>query len=603
MKKINFEAGIQVSPAKVNEDNTITPAVYEGNTPLSPFVLNTLQDNIEKELSTTKTTEESEALTITDCAGVNGKLDIKSGKSEQETSTQGKNKFDSSKCDYSTDILNASFTLDNTNKITIKSSGTWARISCKVSNLKPNTQYTISSDITNDSGDACGFYTDTKSSLSNSNSFKSKLTLTTDSEGTFYVILFSNWSANASSGIVVFDNIQLEEGDTATPFEVFIPNMPSPDYPSPIRNVGDNINLLNITNDYTGTNNGITFSYDSATQTFKCKGTLTSTNFYARINISDFGFDFDTNKKYTMSIDRKIPANLQLRSSSGDNGTITCLDNGNKSVQLLNSEPTGFMLYVNNAANGTIYDFEFKVKIEEGLTTPYTPYNCGSVDLKVENEDKTQSKIVSFPFTKGQLLHKGDYLAEDGIHQVRGTLVLDGTETGWNWADLGGSGIENSTTTSISISNMKIGNFLEGVCSHFKVETLKVINTLRLGANNNEIYFYLDGSKFNSLDTWKSYLAEQYANGTPVIVEYELAEEIVIPYTEEQEEAYYQLQHLLMYEGYTSIECIDEIKPDIQVTYSYNNEINTSYGKKIDSLEERIRQLEKKLISQSEVVE
>lgn len=56
MKKINFEAGTQISPAKVNEDNTITPAVYEGNTPLSPFVLNTLQDNIEKEFQVDKTT-------------------------------------------------------------------------------------------------------------------------------------------------------------------------------------------------------------------------------------------------------------------------------------------------------------------------------------------------------------------------------------------------------------------------------------------------------------------------------------------------------------------------------------------------------------------
>ena len=50
MEKINFEEGTQVSPAKVMIDNIeheVTPAVWKGNTPLSPFVLNKMQANIE----------------------------------------------------------------------------------------------------------------------------------------------------------------------------------------------------------------------------------------------------------------------------------------------------------------------------------------------------------------------------------------------------------------------------------------------------------------------------------------------------------------------------------------------------------------------------
>ena len=57
MKKINFEAGTQVSPAKVtidNVDHEVTPAVWEGNTPLSTFVLNKMQDNIEEDINTIK---------------------------------------------------------------------------------------------------------------------------------------------------------------------------------------------------------------------------------------------------------------------------------------------------------------------------------------------------------------------------------------------------------------------------------------------------------------------------------------------------------------------------------------------------------------------
>lgn len=54
MEKINFEAGTQVSPAKVtidNVDHEVTPAEWEGNTPLSPFVLNKMQSNIENAIS------------------------------------------------------------------------------------------------------------------------------------------------------------------------------------------------------------------------------------------------------------------------------------------------------------------------------------------------------------------------------------------------------------------------------------------------------------------------------------------------------------------------------------------------------------------------
>lgn len=50
MDKINFEAGTIVTPAKVtinNVDYEVTPVVMQGNTPLSPTLLNQMQLNIE----------------------------------------------------------------------------------------------------------------------------------------------------------------------------------------------------------------------------------------------------------------------------------------------------------------------------------------------------------------------------------------------------------------------------------------------------------------------------------------------------------------------------------------------------------------------------
>lgn len=54
MKKIEFEEGQLVTPGYVEIDGKtylITEAVYEGDTPLSPFMLNNLQDNTEEAIN------------------------------------------------------------------------------------------------------------------------------------------------------------------------------------------------------------------------------------------------------------------------------------------------------------------------------------------------------------------------------------------------------------------------------------------------------------------------------------------------------------------------------------------------------------------------
>lgn len=44
---VNWEDGVLVTPASVNEDGTITPAVYSGNTPLSAYNLNKMQSDLQ----------------------------------------------------------------------------------------------------------------------------------------------------------------------------------------------------------------------------------------------------------------------------------------------------------------------------------------------------------------------------------------------------------------------------------------------------------------------------------------------------------------------------------------------------------------------------
>ena len=263
--------------------------------------------------------------------------------------------------------------------------------------------------------------------------------------------------------------------------------------------------------------------------------------------------------------------------------------NTSKKQEILNLQQDSYMAVSILISTGTtVNNLELTPQLENGnVATEIIPH---------------QEQNTIFPLVEGQVLHEGDYLAEDGIHQVRKQIRVD-VSIFTSLATANGLLILSSAGAGIIWDYKNIS----GVCSHFINANNENItangsaeNTLldgqynfRAGSSKDRIYF--KNSLFATMEDWRNFF-----NNNEVFLEYE-AEEIVIPYTEEQKEAYYQLQHLLMYEGYTTIECIDEIKPDIQVEYSYNNEINTTYGKKIDTLEARIRQLEKMITSQSEV--
>ena len=54
MIKTNWQKGTLVEPARVLSDGTIQPAQYEGATPLSPEMLNQMEDNIESAILETE---------------------------------------------------------------------------------------------------------------------------------------------------------------------------------------------------------------------------------------------------------------------------------------------------------------------------------------------------------------------------------------------------------------------------------------------------------------------------------------------------------------------------------------------------------------------
>lgn len=190
----------------------------------------------------------------------------------------------------------------------------------------------------------------------------------------------------------------------------------------------------------------------------------------------------------------------------------------------------------------------------------------------VREVPKSQVQTIIFPLAEGQKLYAGSYLAEDGIHNVRKQVVLDGSDDeGWNHN--GGSMSYNVSAFTANISNLisientdtKVRVMCNKTIGLSASEALKLqkYNVIAV-ITNKRIYLCVQRSSFStSSSTLKTWL-----QSNPITVEYELAEEEIIPYTDEQQAAYNQLQNLNLYEGINNFSFESSLYPISTLTYN-----------------------------------
>ena len=386
--------------------------------------------------------------------------------------------------------------------------------------LKPNTKYTISSN--------CPAST-TANIYANSNSSNSAVyinknqTIQSDENGYFYILVRFNADASDNSTFNLYEKvlngtyyIQLEEGTVATPYV--------PYNSLAVKVTGKNlfdksVAVLGYINDANGNLLSSTTRYASDYIEIK-----PNTNYYITIQTSgNWGAWYDENKAYI----------------SGITGYGTKVSPAKaKYIRLT---------IINSTSLETM-------QLEEGSTaTDYEPY---------------KSQVVTFPLGEEKLM-EGSYLADDGVHNVRGQIILDGTESGY---DVYGrnSGLKLSNSTLIKGKTYNDTDVPEVLCNYLikqkraSIFTGAVDNSISI--NNNEIFFRLTNIA-TTVAELKTYLAEQYANGTPLIIEYELATEEIVPYTAEQQEAWNKIESMKLYDGVNHIESTSEI--DIKYNYIY----------------------------------
>ena len=323
--------------------------------------------------------------------------------------------------------------------------------------------------------------------------------------------------------------------------------------------------------DFNTSKNGITVSCTNGK--IKISGTATaSTTIFIKDYLNLDYINRFIGKTVTFSIAERITPldyKFSIQFVTSNNGYYMQLQNRPSVTRVLDAELLNFTIVV---SNGNTVDVEFHLQLEEGSeATEYEPYgampsperpseirNVGdnrNINIKI-SDNLTQEQTISFPLKKGQVLHKGDYLADDGVHNNWEKRIFNGTEA---WKTSGSAPNQNETKRfALDYDSELTNNTLNPMCENLKVDTPSHIWTVdaeAIGQSSGDIVMRLKKSRASTVEELKSYLAEN-----PITIYLE-RKETVEPYSPEQQQAYNELMSMTSYENTTHIFSEDEISP------------------------------------------
>lgn len=210
----------------------------------------------------------------------------------------------------------------------------------------------------------------------------------------------------------------------------------------------------------------------------------------------------------------------------------------------------------------------------------------------IEHEQQT----ITFPLQKNQKMYESSRTEDDGIHHKRKQREFDGTE---NWVADNQAGSDTCVGWKILVDDYvgHEGDFAphgDILCSHF-IDRNTYNNELDgiSGGWGKWIYIKIKKEDLSTPDLtgFKAFLSEQKTNGTPVIIEYPLAEEEIEEYTEEQQEAHNQSQNAKTYKTVTNV-----FTDNVEVEMEYVAHTKTYIDNEINSVKEQLNTI-KELLS------
>lgn len=445
-------------------------------------------------------------------------------------------------------ILNAYF---SDNIITSNSSNRMLYLKCK-----PNTAYTITKAKTNyfiigctskvpEIGDTV--INKINGPSGNYDGTTVSQVYTTDSTAQYIVCRFYQTSLDAAISLEdVLASIKIEEGDKATPY--------SPYGCGNVNEKVQNKNLLPFKNqDFTV--NNVRYYVQNGSLYFN--GTSTSETSSNNTNFkNNFNFILEAG---TYKISHKTGVNVvYIYNYDNDSSSLITLGTDTTSQTLTLTKKTklyiGFYVY-----QKTFNNINTEIMIEQGSTAPsYVPH---------------EEQNISFPLAQGQKLYEGSHPDDDEkVHHKRLQYIFTGTEN-WN--------IKNLTDENIHFSSGILDNYgiIDGkLCTHFINPGVSIwyndiqgFNTVR---DQYHVRFRINKNLLNDISTtanaiasFKSLLAEKYASGNPVILEFEPEEEQTEDFTEEQKTAWEEWKKARTYRNVTHISSEDETPANVEIEY------------------------------------
>jgi hypothetical protein len=176
--------------------------------------------------------------------------------------------------------------------------------------------------------------------------------------------------------------------------------------------------------------------------------------------------------------------------------------------------------------SGTITKGEAFLQLQQGTTaSSYTEHKEQTYTIPVQQE------MRDIKDSNGNVIAKDEFIEKDGVKYERhnvARVVFDGTE---NW-------IYSSSLGTMYISNFgqgKTNNDIVVASNKYFATSRNNYNVSNQTININQLgILSIYDTDFDNVEDFKSSLAEQYANGTPVYVDYILATPQDLPCTQAQ---------------------------------------------------------------------
>lgn len=373
------------------------------------------------------------------------------------------------------------------------------------------------------------------------------LTITTDSNAKYLLFNCRNNQTDTITEQEILDSIKIEEGSTPTRYSKFGQG-----------NISfEMCNKNKLKTEFTENN--------KLTATASREGYYIITNYRAYLEVG---------KTYSFSC--KTDLNYGLQNEGGKVICYLMLDKKFDYFVQIISNPRKIMvnktgwyylrydIYKNNAT-ASFWDFQ----IEEDEATDYEPHKSQTYTIPTQ---KPFRKIDSY---------KDIFIKKNGKRYERHYIyrrILDGTED-WSYNSSKKIFLYNDTSSLIAKSFMNL-DVPPPVCSsHY---TIVSWNSYSNKNNNASVLSYswtytayrIRDDRFTTAEDFKVRLQEQYNAGTPVYVDYVLAEPKDIECTVEQTEILDKIENeAKTYKGVTHIYSTDNVDPVLEGTY--NKDIET----------------------------